>query len=1400
MKSARRERLAPELLHHRWGHDHDFLIEGATETEAWSALSPAAIDALRAQALHLFQRLTAQKEPSEAVTEKDLIYPLLAMIGWNDLVFVQPNASAKGRVDVPDALLFGDAASLALAKRESEDFRRFQHGLSVVEAKRWDRPLDREGKGRKDVGGTPSSQMLRYLRRADDITNGKLRWGVLTNGRLWRLYFHGALSVAEDFFEIDLGKALELPGCGFDLLDKRPDAFGDDRAWRDHAFRLFVLFFGRTAFLPSDAGETFHTLALREGKKWEARVAKTLSNTIFNVFQLLADALAKSDPSRPAPITPAYLDELRHGALILLYRLLFVLYAEDRNLLPDESGPYAPYCLTKIRLEIAGRFMAGGSFPQSFVTFWPRLSSIFRAIAQGADDLGIPPYNGGLFDPATAPILSRAQLPDSVIAKVVFELSHQTEPSGSRDPKYINYRDLSVQQLGSVYERILEFGLRVGPDGAVEIDADDEARHESGSYYTPDELVGLIIERAVGPLVLERTAAFKAKAEQLASDKRAAPQRLAELAAVDPATAILSLKVCDPAMGSGHFLVSLVDWLADEVLGSMAEAAALVSFGDYVSPLAARIADIRGRILEEAKAHNWPIVEEQLDDRHVVRRMVLKRVVYGVDKNPMAVELAKVALWLHSFTVGAPLSFLDHHLRAGDSILGAFVRPTIEALKERGALFNLGQVTRVEQIASVMSEIEAITDNDIAEVKASKAKFGAVEDVTEPVAHLFSLLTAERLMGIFDAAPKREPDLRKLAGKSEKQIAKARKDHTAFERAAALQLVLEGACGDPLLIAAGKQRVAAPGMAEQLALLENAPPEQTSLFPSVNINDRRRVEADKIVDGARILEKKHGFLHWEISFPNVWSNLLSVEPEGGFDAVIGNPPYVRQELLSEDVKRALKKSYDAFDEMADLYVYFYEQGLRLLRPGGRLSYVVTNKWLKAGYAEALRDLFASKGWLEFVADFGHAKHFFPDADVFPSVMTVRKPDATIDAPTDAEICVIPRDAVPRKGLAGTVAEATFPLPRAMFTKEAWVLEPRPVMDLLEKIRRNGTPLLEYAGVKPYRGVLTGLNEAFLIDTEKRDELVRGDPACADIIQPYLRGQDIDRWYAPWSGLWMIFARRGIEIDRYPSVKRHLERYRQQLDPKPDNWIPKNSKDKWPGRKEGSYEWYEIQDSTEYWELFLKQKIVYQEIQFHPRYCFDESSSFSNNKTFFIPSSDIVLLSVLNSPIMWWHNWRFLPHMKDEALTPMGFKMERLPIPSFSPEVSAEIRGQTETILGSTRFIAGSTSDVLDWLRHEFGIEKPSQTLAAPAQLNAHAFVDAVRKALPRSRKLSAAEIARLKKEHAQTIEPSRRSANEALSLERRLSDLVNSAYGLTAEEIDLMWRTAPPRMPFTPTN
>jgi hypothetical protein len=696
-----------------------------------------------------------------------------------------------------------------------------------------------------------------------------------------------------------------------------------------------VLIFGRAAFLSDYRGETFHQLALREGKQWEARVARDLSETVFDhVFPALGQALATADGKAGGALDNVALAELREGALILLYRLLFVLYAEDRNLLPDESGPYADYSITKLRGDIVDKMARAVPFSDRIKAYWSRLDGVFQAIGRGDDRLGIPPYNGGLFDPAASPLLGRVQLPDSVLADIVFRLSHIDIGDG-RPPKYINYRDLSVQQIGSVYERILEHGLKVD-QGRVVVAENPAARKSSGSYYTPEGLVTLIIERAVGPAVSERLTAFSSKAAMLASEDRPKEARVAELLALDPATRLLELKVCDPAMGSGHFLVSLVDWLADRVLDAMAEAAAAVSFHSYVSPLAGRIEAIRSRIISQAKTHGWPIAESQLDDRHIVRRMVLKRVVYGVDKNPMAVELAKVSLWLHSFTVGAPLSFLDHHLRCGDSVISAWTRPTVDALKARGALFNIGAVASVERVARVMESIEEKTDSDIAEVTASKADFGVVEEAIRPIAALFSLLTAERMMGLLEGAPKKAPPTpEKMAGKTGKQFATWREQVRAFENASAFGLALEGAFGDPVKVASGETQIAPPELVKQLALLpaEETDP-QSSLFPTISVDDRRRMLADRLVEEARARAAHHRFFHWEIGFPNVWSNLLSAEPRGGFDAVIGNPPYVRQEVLGEEVKRALKADYSAFDGMADLYVYFYEQVCGCCGPEG----------------------------------------------------------------------------------------------------------------------------------------------------------------------------------------------------------------------------------------------------------------------------------------------------------------------------------------------------------------------------------------------------------------------------------------------------------------------------------
>ena len=333
-------------------------------------------------------------------------------------------------------------------------------------------------------------------------------------------------------------------------------------------------------------------------------------------------------------------------------------------------------------------------------------------------------------------------------------------------------------------------------------------------------------------------------------------------------------------------------------------------------------------------------------------------------------------------------------------------------------------------------------------------------------------------------------------------------------------------------------------------------------------------------------------------------------------------------------------------------------------------------------------------------------------------------------------------------------------------------------------------------MKPLYGIKTGLNEAFLIDTPTRDQLVKDDPGCTDIIKRYLRGQDIERWRAPWSDLWMIFARRGINIDHYPSVKRHLESFRTQLEPKPSGWKPSHSDEVWPGRKEGSYAWYEIQDSVDYWEALERPKILYGDIAWSASFAVDASGLFCNNSGYFIPTADRWIAAVLNAPIGWWFSWRRAQHGKDEALRYFNTFMESYPV---APARDVDVYEFVADAGLATAAIRTTTTAIRDWLRHEFGVDKPGRMLTEPHKLDADGFVTAIRAALPKSRKWSAAEIARLKQEYADTLIPARDAAADILALERKLSDLVNAAYGLTPDEVALMWRTAPPRMPLDPT-
>jgi hypothetical protein len=403
----------------------DFLTQSIVSNADWKSLGDDEIDALAVDLTAIFSAFPVGQTPNETRTEDDLIWPVLRRLGW-DQVIRQQNLTVKGRDDVPDGLLFADVGARAQADRFPEEWKRYQFGLAIVESKRWRRPLDRRS-GKRGEELAPSTQMLRYLRRVDDLTTGNLCWGILTNGGKWRLYYSGARSVSEQFCELDLAAVLGIAGHGDGL-------FKLDAGERRHALRVFALVFRREAFLPSATDpRTFHVRAPEEGKFYEERVATDLSNLVFeNIYPLLARSIADS--------VPAPLQDVRDAALILLYRLLFILYAEDRDLLPVNDRRYDDYGLRdRVRLDVGDRKDKGDTFSTTAARYWSVLDDLCRAIDEGDTSIGLPPYNGGLFDPQHTPLLRQVRLSDSVMAEAIDKLSFERADNAR---KYINYRDL----------------------------------------------------------------------------------------------------------------------------------------------------------------------------------------------------------------------------------------------------------------------------------------------------------------------------------------------------------------------------------------------------------------------------------------------------------------------------------------------------------------------------------------------------------------------------------------------------------------------------------------------------------------------------------------------------------------------------------------------------------------------------------------------------------------------------------------------------------------------------------------------------------------------------------------------------------------------------------------------
>ncbi|MCP4753031.1 MAG: N-6 DNA methylase, partial [Proteobacteria bacterium] len=363
---------------------------------------------------------------------------------------------------------------------------------------------------------------------------------------------------------------------------------------------------------------------------------------------------------------------------------------------------------------------------------------------------------------------------------------------------------------------------------------------------------------------------------------------------------------------------------------------------------------------------------------------------------------------------------------------------------------------------------------------------------------------------------------------------------------------------------------------------------------------------------------------WHSQFPGVFT-------DGGFNVIIGNPPYVRQELLGS-VKPHLEKHYESYDSLADLYTYFYELGVRVLSTGGVLSFIVTNKWLKAGYGEALRKFFARHTRFEQIVDFGHAP-IFKDADVFPCIVSIikteekesgRKRKPPVDPPV--VVCSVPREKLPDINLNQYVQQHGHHVPWSRFTGKPWSLEHPAVDDLMMKIREAGQPLSDYLGAKPSYGIKTGFNKAFLIDDSTRAEILKKDPKSQQLIKPLLRGQDIKRWRAEWRNIWIILLKSSNDFQwpwhgfpdpeaeqilksNYPGIFEHLQKSEASLKKR---------------RDQGTY-WWELR-SCAYYDLFESPKLLHTDIAWRPQFSFSKSAVYLLNTAYVWPTDDLYLLA------------------------------------------------------------------------------------------------------------------------------------------------------------------------------
>ncbi|HOU75520.1 MAG TPA: TaqI-like C-terminal specificity domain-containing protein [Candidatus Dojkabacteria bacterium] len=576
------------------------------------------------------------------------------------------------------------------------------------------------------------------------------------------------------------------------------------------------------------------------------------------------------------------------------------------------------------------------------------------------------------------------------------------------------------------------------------------------------------------------------------------------------------------------------------------------------------------------------------------KRHAIANSLYGVDIDPGAVEIAKLRLWLSLIVDETdiknikPLPNLDYKIMQGNSLLEEY-----EGIK----LFDeslIADTKSKQQDIERLKEEQSILQKEYIELhsvnKLTQNEKARIESRLKDIAKQLRLLNGfdtikfenKNLFQTINVAKEKARMLQQLQKEYFKVSQKSEKDSIKKEI-------------DELIWDLIKTTVRQEGKEEKLKEIEKIKKSNTRPF----------------------------FL-WHLNFAEVFQS------KGGFDVVIGNPPYVQLQKAYDNSKKYAdlykNSNLETFDRTGDIYCLFYEKGIQLLKTNAILAYITSNKWMRAGYGEKLRRFFIRQNPLQLI-DLGPS--VFENATVDTNILVIKKID--YDGQSDFSLQALTYKNK-EKDIVKSLKENGVTLTK--LASDGWFIGTKEEIALKEKIERIGIPLKDW-DVKIYRGILTGLNEAFIIDSKKREEILANckdedeRKRTEDIIKPILRGRDIKRYYYEWAGLWVIatFPSLKIDIDKYSTVKKYLLTFGK------DRLAQEGKKlaDGTTSRKKTGNKWFETQDQIAYYPEFEKEKVVWQEIVRESQFHLDKESVYIEATGFIMTGSNIeYICAYLNS--------------------------------------------------------------------------------------------------------------------------------------------------------------------------